>query len=92
MNEKEISDLEKVFKIFANKHRLSILSFLKRKKEASVGEISDNLKTSFKATSKHLAILSNAGILKSRYDGPFVMHKMSENLPEQTDKFINLLN
>ncbi len=61
MNEKE---LEKVLKALANKRRVAILKFLKHTKQASVGEIADAIKLSFKATSKHLMILSNTDIVE----------------------------
>jgi len=60
MNEKE---LDKVLKALANKRRVAILKYLKRVGQASVGEIADVIKLSFKATSKHLILLSNTDIL-----------------------------
>ena len=83
MNKKE---MEKEFEIFANEHRLTILSYLKNKKGgsenvgASVGRIANNINLSFKTTSKHLLYLARKGILKRWYDGPFVMYKISDNL------------
>lgn len=61
MNEKE---LEKVLKALANKRRVAILKHIKRVGKASVGDISQSIKLSFKATSKHLMILSSADILE----------------------------
>jgi len=61
MSEKE---LEKVLKALANKRRLAILKFIKKSNRASVGEIAGAIKLSFKATSKHLLILSNVDILE----------------------------
>ncbi len=61
MNEKE---LEKVLKALANKRRVAILKFIKKSGQASVGEIAEAIKLSFKATSKHLMILSNADIVE----------------------------
>jgi len=61
MNEKE---LEKVLKALANKRRVAILKYLKRAGTASVGEIAGSIKLSFKATSKHLMILSNVDIVE----------------------------
>jgi len=84
-------DLEKEIEIFANAHRLAILSFLKKKKSASVGVIADNINVSFKTTSKHLLYLSKKGILKRRYDGPFVLYKISNNLPESVRLIISHL-
>lgn len=68
-------------KILAEKHRLEILNLLKTGKSKSVGQIADHLNISFKATSKHLLYFAKKGILKRRYDGPFVLYKISDNLP-----------
>ena len=54
---------ERMFKALANRRRLDILSYLMTVKEATVGEITRKIKLSFKATSKHLIILRNAGFI-----------------------------
>ena len=61
MSEKE---LEKILKALANKRRIAILKFIKKSGRTSVGDIAEAIKLSFKATSKHLMILSNADILE----------------------------
>lgn len=61
VNEKQ---LEKILKALANRRRIMILKFIKKSGRASVGEIASAIKLSFKATSKHLIILSNADILE----------------------------
>jgi len=60
MNEK---DLERPLKALANRRRLAILRYLKKNKEASVGEIAGAIRLSFKSTSRHLAILAGSDIL-----------------------------
>ena len=77
---KDIKETEKEFEIFANKHRLAILSLLKAKRSRSVGQIADHLKISFKTASRHLLYLAKKGILKRHYDGSFVLYKISNNL------------
>lgn len=57
-------ELEKYLKALANRRRLAILKYLKRHREASVGEISDEINLSFKATSKHLAVLAALDIVE----------------------------
>ncbi len=91
MYDKDIIELEKIYKIFANKHRLSIIRFLKVKKISSVGAIADHLSSTFRSTSQNLKILTKVGILKSKYDGPFVMYSISENLPQNLEKIISLI-
>lgn len=83
--------LEEILKMLSEEHKLKILSFLKVKNEKSVGQIADYLGISFKATSKHLLHLSKRGILKRRYDGPFVLYKISGNLPKPAHVVISHL-
>jgi len=56
-------ELEKLFKALANKRRLFIIQYLKKRKDATVGSIAHEIKLSFKSTSKHLNILFAADIL-----------------------------
>ena len=75
MKEKE---LEKIFKALANKRRILILKFLKVKTKESVGNIAEKIKLSFKATSKHLIILSNADILDKEQVSLTVLYSLSK--------------
>ena len=61
MKEKEI---ERILKALANRRRLAIVRYLRRTREATVGDIADEIKLSFKATSKHLSILFSADIVE----------------------------
>lgn len=58
-----MKDLERILKALANKRRLAIVRFLRKEKEATVGDIAETIKLSFKATSKHLGILASADIV-----------------------------
>lgn len=78
-------------KMLAESHHLEILHFLKNGKESSVGQISDHMSASFKATSKHLLLLAKKGILERHYDGPFVLYKISENLSDLNKSIISQL-
>ena len=55
--------LERQLKALANKRRLAIIKLLNVRSEASVGEIAASIRLSFKATSKHLSILSGVDIV-----------------------------
>lgn len=57
-------NLEKSLKAVANRRRLAILKYLKKKKSAPVGEIANEIGLSFKATSRHLIILLAADIVE----------------------------
>jgi|SRR3989338_6952618 len=59
-----MKDLEKILKVLASRRRLAILQYLKKSKEANVGDIAEEIKLSFKATSKHLAVLSAVDIIE----------------------------
>ena len=70
-------EIEKVLKVLANKRRLAIILYLKKKKELKVGDIADEIKISFKATSKHLSMLFNADILEREQRGLQMWYKLS---------------
>lgn len=63
MKLEQLLALEKALKALANRRRLAILGYLKREKEASVGDIARAIKLSIKATSKHLRILAGADLV-----------------------------
>lgn len=60
----EPKKLEKPLKALANRRRLAILKYLKENREASVADIADAINLSFKATSKHLAVLAAIDIIE----------------------------
>ena len=74
MNEKE---LEKILKALANGRRLAILAYVKKHKEATVGDIAGNLKLSFKSTSRHLSVLYAANILEREQRSLYMHYKLS---------------
>ena len=88
MKEKE---LECSLKALANKRRLAILRFIRKEKEVSVGDIADEIKLSFNATSKHLGILASANILEKEQRSLQVFYKISDDLPEIVRRIISLL-
>lgn len=79
MKEKE---LERVLKALANKRRLSIISFLRRRGEANVGDIAEAIKLSIKSTSRHLAVLSGADILDREQRSSKVFYKLNTSISE----------
>lgn len=79
---KKIKEIEKNLKILANKRRLAIIKYLRKSKESKVGDIADELKISFKATSKHLGLLFNADIVEKEQKGLQMWYKLS---PEQNN-------
>lgn len=76
----KIKGVEKVLKVLANKRRLAIIKYLKKSKEAKVGDISEEIKLSFKATSKHLNLLFNADIVEKEQRSLQMWYKLSPSL------------
>lgn len=64
-----MKELERILKSLANKRRLAIVGYLKKEKEATVGDIANKIRLSFKATSKHLGILAAADIVEKEQRG-----------------------
>ena len=88
MNEKE---LEKVLKALANKRRVAILKHLKRVGRASVGDISEAIKLSYKATSRHLMVLSGADILDKEQESLIVFYFVPKTSHPVVSKLISIL-
>lgn len=88
MKEKEV---EIVLKALANRRRLSIIRILKKKHEASVGEIAENIKLSLKATSKHLNLLFSAGLLEKEQRSLQMFYSISSNCHKMARVILNLL-
>lgn len=88
MTEKEI---EKVLKALANRRRLYIVKFLKKQKEASVGDIAAEIHLSFKATSKHLGVLANAGVIDREQRSSLVYYSLVPGMSEASRRIVSLL-
>jgi len=86
-----LRELEKPLKALANKWRLAILQYLKRKKETPVNEIAREIKLSIKATSKHLLILSALGIIESNQRSLQVFYHIVEAQTPSVHPIISLL-
>ncbi len=88
MKEKE---LEKVFKALANRRRLVILTFLKKTKKANVGEIAEEIKLSFKSTSRHLSVLTSSGILDKEQNGLYFIYSFLTEQSQMMKKILNVI-
>lgn len=92
-------DFERSMKALANRRRLAILRFLKKGREkekkkgmeASVGDIAEEIRLSFKATSKHLGILSAASIVDREQRSLQMFYRLSSDLPAPARPIISLL-
>ncbi len=70
-------ELERGLKILANRRRLAILNLLRKKKEASVTEVSEVIRLSFTSTSKHLTMLERAGFVDKEQRSTNVFYKLN---------------
>lgn len=86
-----MKNLERQYKALANRRRLSILGYLKRAHQASVGDIAREIKLSFKATSKHLAILSGVDALEKEQKGLVVLYRLADSQKPALKHFLSLL-
>ncbi|MDP2593653.1 MAG: metalloregulator ArsR/SmtB family transcription factor [bacterium] len=86
-----MKEYEKVLKALANKRRLQIVKFLKEKKEANVGAIASHIKLSFRATSKHLAILSGADLVEKEQRSLACFYSLAPNLPKIARPIISIV-
>ncbi len=72
-----MKDIERSLKATANKRRLAILKYLKLKREASVGDIADEINLSLKSTSRHLGVLTAVDILEKEQRSLQVFYRLS---------------
>lgn len=84
-------ELESSLKALANRRRLAIVRFIKRKKEASVGDIADEIKLSFKSTSRHLSVLFSAGLLDREQRSLQVFYKLAPDIAEPVRRVVSTL-
>jgi ArsR family transcriptional regulator len=84
MNDKQ---LVKILKAIGNERRLAILKHLKTR-EMSVSQISKLIKLSFRSTSKHLMILSGAGLVEAKQDNLNRIYFISSDFPKQFSELL----
>ncbi len=73
-------EMERILKALANGRRLAIVRFLKKKGEQTVGDIAEHIRLSFKATSKHLAVLYAANIVEREQRSLQMFYSLSPEL------------
>ncbi|OHA90173.1 MAG: hypothetical protein A2665_01155 [Candidatus Zambryskibacteria bacterium RIFCSPHIGHO2_01_FULL_46_30] len=88
MKEKE---KERILKALANRRRLAIIELLRKGDEKSVGEIADNIKLSFRATSKHLSVLMHVDILEKEQRSLQMFYSLNKNAPGMVKQLLRTL-
>lgn len=86
-----MKDLEKILKALANKRRLAILQYLKKNKEAYVGDIAEKINLSLKATSKHLAVLLAIDIVDREQRSLQMFYRLASNQKSASKRILDLL-
>lgn len=86
-----MKDLEKNLKVLANRRRLAILRYLKKRREASVRQIADEIRLSIKATSKHMGILAAVDMLEKEQRSLNVFYSLALKLKPEVKRIIELL-
>ncbi len=86
-----MKELERVLKALANRRRLAILKYLKTNREAPVAEIADEINLSFKATSKHLAVLSAVDIVEKDQRSLQMFYRLSVQQKPAARRILDLL-
>lgn len=86
-----MNQLERNLKALANGRRLAIVRYLSRVKEASVSDIAAEIRLSFKSTSRHLIVLSNAGVLEKNQVGLEMLHRLSSQRHAIVSQVLKLL-
>ncbi len=83
--------LEMVLKAVANRRRIAIIQHLRSHKDTTVGDIAEVIKLSFKATSRHLALLGAANIVEREQRGLYMYYRLSRDMPDTARRVIALL-
>ena len=83
--------LERVLKALAKRRRLAIVAFLKTRKEAPVWEIADHIGLSFKATSKHLGVLTAVDIVDREQRSLEMFYRLEKSQPDGSKQIVSLL-
>jgi len=76
MEEKLFEAREKIMKSLANKYRLKIVDSLGKKSQMCVSDLEEALDLNQSSVSKHLNILKEAGVVKSKKEGLKVYYSL----------------
>ncbi len=83
-----LRELEKAYRVLGARKRLEALKLLSDGRERSVGEVASRIHLSFTATSKHLVLLRQAGLLERRQAGYVGLYSLEQNLSPTLDRLL----
>ena len=78
MNEKELTELAELFKVFGDSSRIKILYAL-FETEMGVGDIADTIDMTISAVSHQLRILKQNHLVKSRRNGKSIIYSLDDD-------------
>lgn len=73
----------KQLKALADRNRLRVVMALSKHDELCVCQISELLRVSTPTVSRHMSVLQNSGLVKSRKDARWVYYRVSEEFPDE---------
>ena len=77
MDKKKSRHLERIFKGVANHWRVEIIFLIKKNPGISLEDIAEKLDGNLRTISEHTRKLTNAGLIRKKYQGLFVKHTLS---------------
>jgi len=86
-----MKEYEKTLKALANRRRLKIIKYLKNEKQATVTNIAEHLKLSFKSTSKHLSVLFGAGIVDKEQKNLSMFYYLADPMPKIVKHVLDII-
>lgn len=86
-----MKNLERTLKALANKRRLAIVGYLKKRGSTFVGDIAEEIDLSLKATSKHLSVLGAADIVQKEQFSSRMFYRFAANQSPAAKHIISLL-
>ncbi len=87
---RNLRQLERIVKGFANHRRIQIMRLLERSPELSVAEIAEKVEANFKTCSEHVRRLAIAGLVMKRNEGNNVRHALTP-VGKSILKFLRIL-
>ena len=80
-----------IFKTLSNINRLKIIKLLEKRKKVNVSEIAKELDISIQATSNHLAVLYDLGVVKAKGKNNSVSYFLNQSMPTKFKSVLKLI-
>ena len=75
-------EMERLLKPLGNRRRLMMLTFIRKRKSAHVGQIAEAMHLSLTATSRHLSLLERVGYLEKEQENLYVYYRIAPDAPK----------